>query len=59
MDLTKWFDTNYHHLVPEFGPETVFQPDPTKAAAELVEAARLGIETTPVLLGPFPCCGAV
>ena len=53
LDLTKWFDTNYHHLVPELGPETVFHPDPTKAAAELVEAARLGIETTPVLLGPL------
>ena len=53
LDLTKWFDTNYHHLVPEIGPATTFRPDPTKAHAELSESAALGIATVPVLLGPF------
>jgi len=52
LELTKWFDTNYHHLVPEVGPATAFRADPSKARAELAEAAGLGIETTPVLLGP-------
>ncbi len=53
LELTKWFDTNYHHLVPELGPGTVFAPDVSKARGELTEAAALGIPTTPVLLGPF------
>jgi 5-methyltetrahydropteroyltriglutamate--homocysteine methyltransferase len=53
LELTKWFDTNYHQLVPEIGPESAFGADPTKALGELEEARALGIETTPVLLGPF------
>ncbi|HEY5303279.1 MAG TPA: 5-methyltetrahydropteroyltriglutamate--homocysteine S-methyltransferase [Acidimicrobiales bacterium] len=53
LDLTKWFDTNYHHLVPEFGSDTAFVPDATKASNELAEATTLGILTTPVLLGPM------
>lgn len=53
LELTKWFDTNYHQLVPEVGPDTTFAANPSKAVSELVEAARLGIPTTPVLLGPF------
>lgn len=53
LDLTKWFDTNYHHLVPEIGPGTVFRPDATKAAAELAESAALGVPTVPVLVGPL------
>ncbi len=53
LELTKWFDTNYHHLVPEVGPTTGFAARPAKAVAELAEAAELGIDTTPVLLGPF------
>ncbi len=53
LELTKWFDTNYHHLVPEIGPETAFRPNGAKAARELTEAADLGISTTPVLLGPL------
>ncbi len=53
LELTKWFDTNYHQLVPEIGPETAFGADPTKALGELEEARALGIETTPVLLGPL------
>jgi 5-methyltetrahydropteroyltriglutamate--homocysteine methyltransferase len=53
LDLTKWFDTNYHHLVPEFGSDAAFVPDATKASNELAEAATLGILTIPVLLGPM------
>ena len=53
LELTKWFDTNYHQLVPEISPDTVFAPDSSKALGELEEARALGIETTPVLLGPL------
>jgi 5-methyltetrahydropteroyltriglutamate--homocysteine methyltransferase len=53
LDLTKWFDTNYHHLVPELGPDTGFRADPVKAAGELSEAAALGVPTMPVLVGPL------
>jgi len=53
LDLTKWFDTNYHHLVPEIGSDAAFVPDATKASNELAEATTLGILTTPVLLGPM------
>jgi len=53
LELTKWFDTNYHQLVPEIGPATTFSADPSKALGELKEANALGIETMPVLLGPL------
>lgn len=53
LDLTKWFDTNYHHLVPELGPDTVFAADAAKALGELDEAVALGIATTPRLVGPL------
>ena len=53
MEMTKWFDTNYHYIVPELGPDTAFElaAEP-KPLAELAEAAALGIETRPVLVGP-------
>ena len=53
LELTKWFDTNYHQLVPEVSPDTACTSDPSKALAELEEARALGIETSPVLLGPL------
>ena len=53
LELTKWFDTNYHQLVPEIGPDAAFSADPSKAVGELEEANALGIETMPVLLGPL------
>jgi len=53
LEMTKWFDTNYHHLVPEFGAASVFAPDSSKPCGELAEADTLGIATTPVLLGPL------
>ncbi|HSR27097.1 MAG TPA: 5-methyltetrahydropteroyltriglutamate--homocysteine S-methyltransferase, partial [Actinomycetes bacterium] len=53
MEMTKWFDTNYHYLVPELGPEVEFALAATpKPLAELAEARELGIATRPVLLGP-------
>ncbi|GAB2958143.1 5-methyltetrahydropteroyltriglutamate--homocysteine S-methyltransferase [Micromonospora polyrhachis] len=52
LELTKWFDTNYHYLVPEIGPDTVFTANPTKALREYTEARELGITTRPVLVGP-------
>ena len=53
MEMTKWFDTNYHYLVPELGPEVEFRLAARhKPLAELAEARELGIATRPVLLGP-------
>ena len=53
MEMTKWFDTNYHYLVPELGPATEFDlAAAPKPLAELAEARELGIATRPVLLGP-------
>ena len=52
LELTKWFDTNYHYLVPELGPETDLRLTGDKPLREYREARELGIETRPVLLGP-------
>ncbi|MFC8228852.1 5-methyltetrahydropteroyltriglutamate--homocysteine S-methyltransferase [Streptomyces sp. NPDC057287] len=52
LEMTKWFDTNYHYLVPELGPDTVFGADSTKQVAELKEALALGHTARPVLVGP-------
>ncbi|MEU3351823.1 5-methyltetrahydropteroyltriglutamate--homocysteine S-methyltransferase [Streptomyces sp. NPDC037389] len=52
LEMTKWFDTNYHYLVPELGPDTVFTADPAKQLGELQEALALGLAARPVLVGP-------
>lgn len=52
LEMTKWFDTNYHYLVPELGPGTVFHADSAKQVAELKEAVALGLAARPVLVGP-------
>ncbi|MFJ1614158.1 5-methyltetrahydropteroyltriglutamate--homocysteine S-methyltransferase [Streptomyces sp. NPDC087228] len=52
LEMTKWFDTNYHYLVPELGPDTVFTADSTKQVTELKEAIALGHTARPVLVGP-------
>ncbi|MFD5788456.1 5-methyltetrahydropteroyltriglutamate--homocysteine S-methyltransferase [Streptomyces sp. NPDC127037] len=52
LEMTKWFDTNYHYLVPELGPDTVFTTDSTKQVAELKEALAQGLTARPVLVGP-------
>jgi 5-methyltetrahydropteroyltriglutamate--homocysteine methyltransferase len=53
MEMTKWFDTNYHYIVPELGPDTRFSLSSEKPFDEHAEAMQeLGIETVPVLVGP-------
>ena len=52
MEMTKWFDTNYHYLVPELSEVTSFRLSSTKPFDEFKEALSLGIKTKPVLLGP-------
>ena len=52
LHITKWFDTNYHFLVPEFEQGMKFRLASTKPVDEFREAAALGIHTRPVLLGP-------
>ncbi|MGA5346812.1 5-methyltetrahydropteroyltriglutamate--homocysteine S-methyltransferase [Streptomyces griseoincarnatus] len=53
LEMTKWFDTNYHYLVPELGPDTVFTADSSKQVAELKEALTQGHTARPVLVGPL------
>ncbi|MFD0400534.1 5-methyltetrahydropteroyltriglutamate--homocysteine S-methyltransferase [Kitasatospora sp. NPDC127121] len=53
LEMTKWFDTNYHYLVPELGPDTVFTANPAKAVGEFREALALGHTARPVLVGPL------
>ena len=56
LEMTKWFDTNYHCLVPEIGPESAFEltADGSDTPVERVrEAASLGITARPVLIGPL------
>ena len=53
LELTKWFDTNYHYLVPELGPGTDLRLAGCKPVLEYLEARSHGIETRPVLLGPL------
>ncbi|MBO7115319.1 MAG: 5-methyltetrahydropteroyltriglutamate--homocysteine S-methyltransferase, partial [Bacteroidaceae bacterium] len=52
MEMTKWFDTNYHYIVPEFTRDQQFTLTYNKAAADFSEALALGIKTKPVLIGP-------
>ncbi|MBM2620900.1 5-methyltetrahydropteroyltriglutamate--homocysteine S-methyltransferase [Actinoplanes sp. LDG1-06] len=52
LELTKWFGTNYHYLVPEIDASTLFAADPEKPLREFAEARELGITTRPVLVGP-------
>lgn len=52
MEMTKWFDTNYHYIVPEFHAGQTFKLSSRKALNEFNEAKALGIHTRPVLIGP-------
>jgi 5-methyltetrahydropteroyltriglutamate--homocysteine methyltransferase len=51
-EMTKWFDTNYHYLVPEIGPETAFSFASDRRVREVAEATASGFRTRPVLVGP-------
>ncbi len=52
MEMTKWFDTNYHYIVPEFSAGQAFSLFHPKVVNEFLEARALGIQAKPVLLGP-------
>jgi len=52
MEMTKWFDTNYHYIVPEFEQGMTFHLNSVKPVDEYLQAERLGVHTRPVLLGP-------
>jgi 5-methyltetrahydropteroyltriglutamate--homocysteine methyltransferase len=51
-EMTKWFDTNYHYIVPELSADTTFALDATRLVAELAEARAQGISAKPVIVGP-------
>ncbi len=53
LEMTKWFDSNYHYLVPEIGPETVFALSSTRWVDEFIEAKEAGFVTRPVITGPL------
>ena len=53
LEMTKWFDTNYHYLVPEISDDIVFSLNPEKVLAELEEAASQQIPARPVIVGPI------
>jgi 5-methyltetrahydropteroyltriglutamate--homocysteine methyltransferase len=52
MEMTKWFDTNYHYIVPEFYKHQQFKLFSTKVIDEFYDAKQAGIITKPVLIGP-------
>ncbi|MHB9010683.1 MAG: 5-methyltetrahydropteroyltriglutamate--homocysteine S-methyltransferase [Ignavibacteriaceae bacterium] len=52
MEMTKWFDTNYHYIVPEFHKHQTFKLSSSKIVDEFYEAKQLGIITKPVIVGP-------
>jgi len=53
LEMTKWFDSNYHYLVPEIGPETTFALSSARWVDEFVEAKNAGYVTRPVVTGPL------
>ncbi|WP_322857202.1 5-methyltetrahydropteroyltriglutamate--homocysteine S-methyltransferase [Mycobacterium shigaense] len=53
LEMTKWFDTNYHYIVPEIEPATTFALNPDKVLSELKEAIAQGIPARPVVIGPI------
>lgn len=52
-EMTKWFDTNYHYLVPEFQPQQTFSLHPQRLLSEVQEALALGHQVKVVLTGPL------
>ena len=51
-EMTKWFDTNYHYIVPEFGAATEFTLDASRLLEQLAEAKAQGVRAKPVIVGP-------
>jgi len=52
MEMTKWFDTNYHYMVPELADDQEFKLSNSKVIDHFLEAKALGVHTRPVILGP-------
>jgi len=50
--MTKWFDTNYHYIVPELSAQTTFRLDASRLLTQLAEARRAGVSAKPVIVGP-------
>lgn len=51
-EMTKWFDTNYHYIVPEFNAATEFKLDASRLLEQLAEARVQGVKAKPVIIGP-------
>ncbi|MDS1310626.1 5-methyltetrahydropteroyltriglutamate--homocysteine S-methyltransferase [Marinobacter xiaoshiensis] len=51
-EMTKWFDTNYHYIVPEFSADTNFSLNADRILVQLAEARAQGVNTKPVIIGP-------
>src|SRR5471030_239837 len=51
-EMTKWFDTNYHYIVPEFSASTEFSLDASRLLDQLAQARKLGVKAKPVIIGP-------
>lgn len=52
-EMTKWFDTNYHYIVPELSASTTFSLDASRLLGEFEQARRLGVKAKPVIIGPL------
>jgi 5-methyltetrahydropteroyltriglutamate--homocysteine methyltransferase len=52
-EMTKWFDTNYHYIVPEFTADTTFKLDTSRLVGQLREAHAQGVKAKPVIIGPI------
>jgi 5-methyltetrahydropteroyltriglutamate--homocysteine methyltransferase len=52
-EMTKWFDTNYHYIVPEFNATTEFNLDASRLLEQLAEAKAQGVKAKPVIIGPL------
>ncbi|MDG2942731.1 5-methyltetrahydropteroyltriglutamate--homocysteine S-methyltransferase [Exercitatus varius] len=53
IEMTKWFDTNYHYLVPEFHADTQFKANPTHYVQQIREAKALDLNVKPTIVGPL------
>ncbi|MFC1137082.1 5-methyltetrahydropteroyltriglutamate--homocysteine S-methyltransferase [Pasteurella multocida] len=53
IEMTKWFDTNYHYLVPEFTKNTEFKANPAHYVQQIREAKALGLHFKPTIVGPL------
>ncbi len=52
-EMTKWFNTNYHYIVPEFSTDTSFKLDVSRLKEQIAEAKAQGVKVKPVIIGPI------